>query len=381
MKTRELHKSTVNNALRSLLSPEARDLFDESKARRFNPADVLSGKILIASLNSVSHPNLAALLFKALKRDFYESVLSRTAMKPAEDRLCGLILDELPLSVMSEDVEALALLRSKGGFVVACSQGINGLDEAIGQRQRRALMANFNSVFYFASREDQTDEHAMLTLGMHEDSERANDTHGHGNLQVEEPARPPNSRWICTPGSLARLPQHHAYAKLANGTVTKAPVWMEPGFHDFTAHPAVSKPDDLAEAIASLKSDDEDVPQTQPDVPLLLVHMHRQRHPLRLTPSVVAATWQLCKPRVRRSQLLPRLGRQIQGIENLPSCWLLGLLQWIRKNPNLAPGIVRVSVRSGVLWPELDQAWTLWGDGPLTFPESINRFVYSRGDG
>src|SRR5581483_7976008 len=97
-RTRELHKSTVSNALRSLLSPAARDLFDETRGQRFNPADVLSGKIMVASLNAVSHPHLASLLFKALKRDYYEAVLSRVQANPERDRLCGLILDELPLS-------------------------------------------------------------------------------------------------------------------------------------------------------------------------------------------------------------------------------------------------------------------------------------------
>ena len=152
-RTRELHKSTLSNALRSLLSPAARDLFDESRGQRFNPAEVLSGKIMVASLNAVSHPHLASLLFKALKRDYYEAVLSRVQANSERDRLCGLILDELPLSVMPDDVAALALLRSKGGFVVACAQGVNGLDEALGTRQRAALLANFNSILYFGSRE------------------------------------------------------------------------------------------------------------------------------------------------------------------------------------------------------------------------------------
>jgi hypothetical protein len=375
-RTRELHKSTMNNALRSLFSPAARDLFDDSRGRRFNPADVLNGKILVASLNAVSHPHLASWLFKALKRDFYEAVLSRVQANPDRDRLCGLILDELPLSITPEDVAALALLRSKGGFVVACAQGVNGLDEALGQRQRAALLANFNSVFYFSSREDQTDEHAMLNLGIHENPMDTGASNDIGNLQVLEGTPSGRARWVCPPGSLARLPQHHVFARLANGTVTKTPVWLEAKFHQFVPVPVRVETDDLAAAVSLLRSADEDAAKLNADVPLLLLNMHRRRHPLRLTPDVVAAAWQLCQPRVRRNRLLARMGGRIQGMEELPPCWLVGLTRWLGKNPTLAAGIVRVSVSSGVLWPQLDYSFKIWGDGPLAVPEALNLFVY-----
>ena len=199
LRTRELLKSTLNNALRSLLSPTARDLFDESRARRFDPADVLSGKILVASVNAVSHPHLASLLFKALKRDYYEAVLSRVLVQPERDRLCGLILDELPLSVMPEDMAAIALLRSKGGFVVACAQGINGLDEVLGRRQRAALLTNFNSIIYFSGREDQTDEHAMIALGLQQNPTGRSEPKEFGNLQILEEMQPEQVRLVCPP--------------------------------------------------------------------------------------------------------------------------------------------------------------------------------------
>jgi hypothetical protein len=34
-----------------------------------------------------------------------------------------------------------------------------------------------------------------------------------------------------------------------------------------------------------------------------------------------------------------------------------------------------VEIRSGVLWPRLDDAATVWGDGALTIPESLNLFI------
>ncbi len=375
-RTRELHKSTLNNALRSLLSPAARDLFDESKGQRFNPADVLQGKILVASVNSISHPQVTSLLFRALKRDYYEAVLARSVASPETDRLCGLILDELPLSILPDDVSALAVLRSKGGFVVACAQGLNGLDDVIGRRQRVALLANFNSLFYFSAHEEQTDEHAMLTLGTHEAPAEATSPGSFGSTRTEEPPQSGQLRWICPPGSLARLPQHHVYARLANGTVTTKPVWLEAIFHEFRPSPSPACSNDLAEAIASLKAHDDEAAKANPDLALLLLHMHRRGVPLRLTPNLVAGAWQLCRPRVHRNRLLSRLNGRIQGIENLPSCWLLGLSRWLQRNATFAPSIVGASVKSGILWPELDPAWKLWGEGPLTIPEAINRFIY-----
>src|SRR5581483_1538175 len=182
--------------------------FDGLKGRRFDPANVLKGKILIASLNAVANPQLAELLFKSLKRDFYNAVLARPPVRPDNDRLCGLILDELPLSVTPEDVTSLALLRSAGGFVAACAQGISGLDDVLGQRQRRALLANFNSFFYFSSREDQTDEHAMLTLGTHDIKDERPQINEFGDLQILNRPNAAPLQWICPPGALARLAQH-----------------------------------------------------------------------------------------------------------------------------------------------------------------------------
>ena len=216
----------------------------------------------------------------------------------------------------------------------------------------------------------------MLTLGVHENADGQSTSTDVGNTQILEGMQSGQVRLVCPPGSLARLAQHHAYAKLANGTVTKAPVWLEPKFHEFAASPARAETDDLAEAVALLRSEDEDAAQLNAGVPLFLVSMHRRKHSLRLTPNVVAAAWQLCKPRVPRNRLEARMGVRIEGLKELPSCWMLGLTQWMRKNTALAHGIIRVRVSSGVLWPELDRASSLWGDGPLTVPEAVNLFIY-----
>ncbi len=327
-------------------------------------------------MNAVCHPELTALLFRALKRDYYAAVLSRIAFRPEHDRLCGLILDELPLSVMPDDAEALALLRSKGGFVVACAQGISGLDEAVGYRRRATLLANFNSILYFASRDDQTDHHALLTLGLRDSPPASASGDDHGDFQVLERIPAGLPRPVCPPGALARLASHHAYVKLANGSVTNDPLWLEPRFHDFAPTPPPVESDDLARAIAALKPAETEPTNRPVDVPMFLLYMHRQRHPLRLTPSIVAAAWQLCRPRTHPNRILARWSEQIAGLDSLPPCWLIGLHRWLLKNPAMGSTLVAVSINMGILWPELGPASQMWGDGPLSVPESVNRFVY-----
>jgi len=113
--------------------------------------------------------------------------------------------------------------------VVGCAQGVNGLDE-VWDAPAAALLANFNSIFYFSSREDQTDEHAMLNVGIHENPKDTGASNDVGTLQILEGPQSGQARWVCPPGSLARLPQHHVYARLANGTVTKTPVWLRLNF-------------------------------------------------------------------------------------------------------------------------------------------------------
>lgn len=375
-RTRELHKSALNNALRTLLSPAANDMFDETKPRRFDPAEALAGKIMVASINAVCHPNLAAMVFKALKHDYYQAVLSRQVFSPEHHRMCGLILDEFPLSVMPEDTENLALLRSKGGFVVACSQGLSSLDEAIGQRRRAALLTNFNSVFYFSSREDQTDHHALLTLGVRELPESPTSQQDLGGLQVLDliPSNSPTP--VCPPGSLARLAPHQAYAKFADGTVTQDPIWLAPRFHDFVPAPPPTVVDDLAMATAELTSVQADQSNDVLSFAMFQIQMRLRGHVLMLTPNVVKAAWQLCRPRTNLKRILARLGPKLRGLDSIPPCWLVGLDRWLRKNPKQAPGVLCVSVNDGVLWVKLDAAWGHWGAGPIVIPEAINCFVY-----
>ena len=374
-RTRELHRSTLNNALRPLLSSAAYGFFTP-KPVEFRPKDVLDGKILVVSLDAISNPELARLLFRVLRRDFYVAVQSRVVVRPERDRLCGLIADELPLSVMPEDVPALSVVRAKGGFVVAAAQSLNGIDEVLGWRGREALLANFNSIFFFSSRENALDECALLTLGTRSNTRRREpfapmrDTLVDGNAEfaVREP--------VCPPGTLARLKQHQAFVKLADGTCPPCSVWLQPNFFDVQPSTQIASTDDLSEAVARLRKTERARLDQDPGVPSFLLHMHRSGHPLMLTPAIVAAVWQFCVPKISKHQLAAQFGRSIQGLEVLPACWIAGLYCWTLRNPSLAALIEGLGLKSGILWPKLTPATTHWGDGSVTIPESLNLFVY-----
>lgn len=374
-RTRELHRSTLNNALRPLLSSAAYGFFTP-KPVEFRPKDVLDGKILVVSLDAISNPELATLLFRVLRRDFYEAVQSRVVVRPERDRLCGLIADELPLSVMPEDVPALSVVRAKGGFVVAAAQSLNGIDEVLGWRGREALLANFNTMFFFSARENALDEYALLTLGNRSSPRRREPFAPMGDTLVDANAEFAVREPVCPPGTLARLKQHQAFVKLADGTSPPCSVWLQPNFYDAQPATQIASADDLSEAVTRLRKNEKARPDQDPGVPSFLLHMHRSGHALMLTPSIVAAVWQFCIPNISKHRLAAQFERRIQGIELLPASWVAGVYRWTLKYPSLAVLIMSLELRSGILWPELTPATTHWGEGSVTIPESLNLFVY-----
>jgi hypothetical protein len=54
----------------------------------------------------------------------------------------------------------------------------------------------------------------MLTLGIHDNPAGPAAVKGFGDLQILEGMQSGQVRLVCPPGSLARLPQRHAYARL-----------------------------------------------------------------------------------------------------------------------------------------------------------------------
>jgi hypothetical protein len=236
-------------------------------------------------------------------------------------------------------------------------------------------MANFNSIFFFTARESALDEYALLTLGMR-DRHLPGNPHSAGDVMLggkpEAFVREP----ICGPGTLARLRQHQAFAKLADGTCTESPVWLQPSFFDSRPVARTPAPDDLAQAVARLRETRKAVSAEGCGVPSFLLYMNRTGHPFTATPAMVAAVWQLRASKLSKAVLFPRFEQRIEGIEVLPSSWLVGLYNWILRNPSLAKTIVAVELRFGVLWPKLAPSGSCLGHGAYSVPESLNLFVY-----
>ncbi len=371
-RSKELHKSTLHNCMRPLLSPGGSAYFSEQNGPQFSPRQVLDGKILVCSCNATAQPQLASLLFRILKADFFNSIESRTAVHPETGRLAGLIADEMHLVVTEEDIARLSVCRSKGAFTLCCAQSLAALDQVLGRRSRDAMLANFNTVFFFQSREDSTDEYAFLTLGT---TERRSENPEPGRIAVKE--REMFRRPVCQPGALSRLGQHECYAKLANGVITTAPVRLEPSFINCDPSPVVEADDGLADAARRLREQDarkKPAQDKQDGVAQFLLHMHQRGYKLMLSPSVLAAAWQVCAPKAGRNQLLGVL--RIEGLEGLPSCWLAGLVNLLRGRRELARMIRGLTIQAGVLWPELDLPCQWWGDGVTAVPEIFNTVLY-----
>lgn len=115
---------------------------------------VCSGKIVVASFDGISNRQSASAICKLLKSDVYGHIQARKN----PDRLVGIVMDEFPLVAtdgenISGDGFNMQTIRSKRGFVIAATQGLIGLDLALGESARHRLMTNFNNVFVFKSNE------------------------------------------------------------------------------------------------------------------------------------------------------------------------------------------------------------------------------------
>ena len=121
---------------------------------------------------------------------------------------------------LHSDVEALGMIRSRGGFVVTSAQSLSALDSVLGLTDRRAALANFANLIFFRGRDPEVDLIASTYLGERKD--RLVDTShfdrpkraGH----VDYPVR--HEREIRVPavplGALARLATGEAYALIGS---------------------------------------------------------------------------------------------------------------------------------------------------------------------
>ena len=155
-RTKSNELSTMSNLVSNFGNPITNGhIFEGKNKTRLDVCElVCTGKIVVASFDGISNRQSASAICKLLKSDVYGHIQARK--NPS--RLVGIVMDEFPLVAtdgenISGDGFNMQTIRSKQGFVIAATQGLVGLDLALGESARRRLMTNFNNVFVFKSNE------------------------------------------------------------------------------------------------------------------------------------------------------------------------------------------------------------------------------------
>ena len=209
-RTKSNETSTISNLLSAFTNPSVEGLLTKRKDRLDLDGIVEGGKIAVVSFPACVDGFSAAVVAKLLKGGYYRAIQKRKGF----NRLAGIIMDEYPLVASCGhfgDGVNLQTIRSKGGFVVAATQGLVSLDMAVGRANREQLMLNFNNRFIFRSEEREVkalvDEMDLFSSG----SSVGFFPNGlkKVSLNVEE------------------FPTGYAVIKLANGFKTKSPVQLE----------------------------------------------------------------------------------------------------------------------------------------------------------
>lgn len=238
VRTRSIFQSMAAPLVQSLSNPIARKIFSEG-----SPIDISKvtedGIILLISVDGIQHPEVAALATTVAKGQLYERILERKFRNRASQRMAGLVVDDWPLCATGgvnnrySDVSALSMIRSRGGFLIAATQGTAALDLRIGANSRRAAISNFANMFFLRGRDAELDAYAAAYFGerrrLHIDR-TVNDRPKSANRK-DYPIL--YEREVFVPsvpvGSLARLPLGESYA-LVGGEAYSQPLCLVPEY-------------------------------------------------------------------------------------------------------------------------------------------------------
>ena len=222
-RTKSNELSTMTNLVSNFGNPITNGHIFEGKSKmRLDVGElVCAGNIVVASFDGISNRQSASAICKLLKSDVYGSIQARK--NPS--RLVGIVMDEFPLVAtdgenISGDGFNMQTIRSKRGFVIAATQGLVGLDLAIGESARRRLMTNFNNVFVFKGNEREV-------LELVEDLNFCEPTKGKIGFGGDSQ--------FCSkrePITLANAPAGYAAIKLADGFQSNGLVEIERLFVD-----------------------------------------------------------------------------------------------------------------------------------------------------
>ena len=236
-RTRSNVRAVLDLAMRPLLEPSVLKLMRRTPSHPLRIASAVEkGRIVVVSIPAMQHPELASLVARCVKADYYRSVFSR---KPG-GRLVMLVGDEYHLAVTAgnarfEDSLGLPLMRSQRAGLVVATQTLAGIDRVIGNLNRRVLLGNFGTVFFLRSTEAEVEAWAQQVCGTVEIdiTERVlvRDSRSDGGLAecYERILTRKGYRFVCGSGALARLETGQAYV-LREGTASSPhPVWFAGG--------------------------------------------------------------------------------------------------------------------------------------------------------
>ncbi len=375
-RSRENHRASLSNAIRPLLTIQAQKLLDTTKPRRLVPSDALLGRILVASFNAARHPELGALVMTLIKSDFFQAVQDRGDVDPSRTRLVGLIADEYQLITEPEDSTFLALARSRGAFVLASSQTLLALDERLKRRSRRdAILSNFNTFFFFNSREIELNEMAHVIMGTGFRAPRQSTNSIPINFAPDKPARYP----ICEMGALTQLEAHQAFVRMADGTRSPGAVWLVPKFYPPAPTTAVPDEDDNLAEVARIElcSRNEEV-RILREAGLFLRGMLRNQRRLWLTAPIVEAIGKHFVPTRPRADLLQELKafNDFHGMDDLPNSWLAGLLAFLQQRPIFASAVKGFHLCDSLLLLNLNSGISVSERSSFLLHETLNTFLY-----
>ena len=236
LRTKSNVRAVVQNAINPLLTTEVLKIMTPKHNKRFDVNDIFErGRILVVSINSFLHPQLAALVGRCIKADFYKAAMRRKKVTTATP-LAMLIADEFQLCATCgqsrfDDATALPLLRSFRAGVIAASQSLAGIDRVIGIENRKVLIPNFSSIFFMRSNDPELQEFATRILGSKDhrqvETERftivSGSSSSHGIVRSTERN---TQAYVCAYGALSRLEVGQAFIHDLSNLVTHQPVWI-----------------------------------------------------------------------------------------------------------------------------------------------------------
>lgn len=236
-RTRANIKAVLSLAIGPLIEPAVSKTCRHTPQHRFRVASAIDhGQIMVISISAMQHPELASLVARCAKADYYRAVFSR---RPG-GRLVMLFGDEFHLSVTTgnvrfDDCHALPLMRSQDAGVVAATQTLAGMDRVIGNLHRKVLLGNFGTVFFLRSTEPEVETWAQQVCGTVdvEVAERISvrDIGSDGGLMETRERRVIHTvrRPVCAPGALARLEPGQAFLLQEGTPPSRFPLWLAAG--------------------------------------------------------------------------------------------------------------------------------------------------------